>query len=121
MKKDNKKTGNFGEQLALEYLTKHRMKHLESNYTCPLGEIDLIFRDKKTLVFVEVKLKKNPYFGKAASAVTPSKQKKIIKVAKYYIQEKKLYTVFTRFDVIGIDRNEDEWEITHYQNAFLER
>jgi len=56
------------------------MKHLKSNYRCRLGEIDLIFRDKKTLVFVEVKLKKNPYFGKAASAVTPSKQKKIIKV-----------------------------------------
>jgi len=114
-----KNTGDLGEQLALEYLTQKRMKHLESNYKCKIGEIDLIFRDKKTLVFGEVKLRQNPYFGEAALAVTPKKQKKIIKVAKYYIQSKDLHKCNVRFDVIGIDKTATGWQYTHYEHAFL--
>lgn len=114
-----KESGKFGEELAVDLLESKGMKLIEKNYTCRIGEIDLIFRDGEILVFVEVKLRLNPYFGPAALAVTPHKQKKIINVVKYYLMERKLKSPVMRFDVVGIDNIDGVWTPTHYRNAFL--
>lgn len=117
--KSTRESGNFGEEMATKFLQSKGMKLLEKNFYCKTGEIDLIFRDKNVLVFVEVKLRHNPYFGLAAYAVTDKKKKKIINTARYYIQSHKLYSCMTRFDVIGIDFEEGEWKCNYYRNAFL--
>ncbi|MBN2143774.1 MAG: YraN family protein [Candidatus Aureabacteria bacterium] len=119
MTRDNKELAAFGEQFAKDYLKKSGMKFLEQNYRCTLGEIDLIFRDKDALVFVEVKLRQNRYFGPAALAVSLSKQKKIIKTAQVYLREKQLRDLFIRFDVVGVEMEKEQWICKHYRNAFL--
>ncbi len=116
-----KQQGNLGETLASEFLQKKGLKLLEKNYHCKLGEIDLIFRDCDMLVFVEVKLRQSEAFGPAALAVNPHKRKKIIRVAQYYLLEKKLNPsrLSIRFDVVGITKSSEEWKCEHYRHAFL--
>jgi len=116
-----KQQGNLGETLASEFLQKKGLKFLEKNYRCKLGEIDLVFRDRDMLVFVEVKLRQSEDFGPAALAVNPRKRRKIIQVAQYYLLEKKLnsYRLSIRFDVVGITKTGEEWQCEHYRNAFL--
>jgi putative endonuclease len=121
MTQNNKELAAFGENLAREYLQHSGMKFLLKNYRCKVGEIDLVFRDKDTLVFVEVKLRQNSYFGPAALAVTPAKQKQVIKTAQFYLLEKKLHDLPIRFDVVGVELENDEWVCKHYRNAFLAR
>ncbi len=117
---NKRRKGGFGEQMALEMLLKTGMKLLEKNFRCRLGEVDLILRDKETLVFVEVKLRKNTSHGIAAQAVNFAKQKKIIRVAQYYLQRSGLKNPFVRFDVVGVEKMPSgEWNCIHYRHAFL--
>ena len=78
--------GKAGEDLAVRYLKKKGYKVLEQNYTCPVGEIDIIARDKKTIVFVEVKTRRSMSYGSARLAITPHKQRKISMTALYYLK-----------------------------------
>lgn len=118
---DNKRRkGGFGEEMALNMLLKTGMKLLKKNFRCRFGEVDLILRDKETLVFVEVKLRKDTSHGLAAEAVNYSKQKKIIRVAQYYLQGCGLKNPFVRFDVVGVEKTSSgEWNCIHYRHAFL--
>jgi len=61
--------GQQTEQLACEYLQKHRLKLVTKNYRCSRGEIDLIMRDQHSLVFVEVRYRKNINFGTPAESI----------------------------------------------------
>ena len=115
---ERKESGRFGEQMAMDFLQRKGMTLLEQNYTCRLGEIDLVFRDGETLVFVEVKLRFNSFFGPAALAVTSRKQRKIATVAKYYMMERKLIRPLVRFDVIGVEKENEKWTCKYYRNAF---
>lgn len=114
MKKFNKVKGDKGELFARNYLKKQRYKIIETNYHNKIGEIDIIAKDKETLVFVEVKTRETCAFGRPAEAVTPYKQNKIRGVASYYLMTKGLTDADCRFDVIEIL---DE-EINHIKNAF---
>jgi putative endonuclease len=64
----------------------HGLKLVAQNYHCRFGEIDLIMKDAKTLVFVEVRLRSNSQFGSATSSITPQKQNKLILTAQHYLQ-----------------------------------
>ena len=117
---NKRQKGGFGEELALEMLLNTGMRLLEKNFRCRFGEVDLIMRDKETLVFVEVKLRKETSHGLAAEAVNFAKQKKIIRVTQYYLQLHKLKNPFVRFDVVGVEKTPaGEWECIHYRHAFL--
>lgn len=117
---NQRRKGGFGEEMALDMLLKTGMQLLEKNFRCRLGEVDLILRDKDTLVFVEVKLRKDTAHGLAAQAVNFSKQKKIIRVAQYYLQGSGLKNPFVRFDVVGVEKKSSgEWSCIHYRHAFL--
>ncbi|WXU00497.1 MAG: hypothetical protein Ctma_1220 [Catillopecten margaritatus gill symbiont] len=101
-----RQTGNQAENLALQYLEKKGLKLIEQNYLTRMGEIDLIMLDKSedNLVFIEVRYRKDTYFGSAADTVTHSKQTKIIHTAKYFLLKHKQYDNFIcRFDVIGLE------------------
>ena len=82
----NKKIkGDFGEDLATNYLIKNKYKIIARNYSCALGEIDIVALDKKTIVFVEVKTRTSQAFGLPREAVTRSKQQHICKTAQYFV------------------------------------
>lgn len=97
-------TGQLFERKAEELLIKNRLILVSRNYHCRYGEIDLIMTDADTLVFVEVRYRKNEDFGSASASVTPAKQKKIILTAQHYLQHHKWTDGHNcRFDVIGIN------------------
>ncbi|MFX7820786.1 YraN family protein, partial [Acinetobacter baumannii] len=76
-----------GEDAALVYLQQQGLRLLERNWRCKAGEIDLIMQDDATLVFVEVRRRKNDRFGGAAASVTWHKQQKLIRAAQWYLQQ----------------------------------
>jgi putative endonuclease len=116
-----REAGGRGEQIALQYLLKKGYRLLRSNYTAPCGEIDLIVYNDKFLVFVEVKLRKNPDYGHPLETVTAAKQKKIRKTAEHFMLGNPRSTLQPRLDVIAIDApggGYESVEITHIENAF---
>lgn len=119
MKAYNVKKGNQGEELAVAFLTNINHRICERNYKKQSGEIDLITWDGETLVFVEVKYRRNLDYGYPREAVTAAKQKRIAKTALWYIKEKQLYDCSVRFDVIEIYFEQDGRQvINHLENAF---
>lgn len=110
-----KKSGNDAEKQACKHLQSHGLKLLEQNFSMKAGEIDLIMRDGETLVFVEVRYRKNADFGGAAASVTPKKQQRIIKAALIY-QQKNAPQSSMRFDVVAIEG--DNKELNWITSAF---
>ena len=115
----SKTLGAIGEELAYHYLSRQGYKILLRNYTSPLGEIDLIAKEKGSLVFVEVKTRKTDVMGSPAEAVTAEKRHQLIKNAKYYINRYGIHDVPCRFDVVSILMPEgEEAKIELIENAF---
>ena len=110
--------GERGESLAVWYLKKNGYKIIEQNYRTKLGEIDIIAKEKKTLVFVEVKSRRSMRFGNPKWAITPKKQRTISMVALSYLKATKQSNARARFDVIAITSNQDEPQIEIIKNAF---
>ncbi|MEG1442135.1 MAG: YraN family protein [Oscillospiraceae bacterium] len=124
MSRYKKDLGDFGEEMAEKYFEKHGYKIVERNYRIREGEIDIILKNDKALVFVEVKTRKSDKYGFPAEAVTFSKKKKLIKTAEHY-----LYNTPTeleiRFDVVEVyaEIRKGEFvfkDIHHIKNAILE-
>ena len=115
---DKKKVGALIEKEALEYLELQGLVLIEANFASKIGEIDLIMLDGEVYVFVEVRFRKISGYGDGAESVTRSKQNKIIRTAKLYLQEKKIYDkVLCRFDVVAANL-EQEKSILWIKNAF---
>jgi putative endonuclease len=110
--------GEKSENLAAWYLRQNGYKIIEQNYRNRMGEIDIIARDKKTIVFVEVKSRRSIRFGSPKWAVTPKKQRKISMVALYYLKTTNQTDAKARFDVVAITVNRDEPQIEIVKNAF---
>ncbi len=113
-----KHLGARGEDLAAAALKKQGYKILERNYTCPLGEVDLIARQAKILVFIEVKTRSTLAFGGPREAVPAAKQAKLRRLAEYYMKQKRLADAEVRFDVVGITLAEDGPQLEIIQDAF---
>jgi putative endonuclease len=110
--------GKKSEDIAAKYLKKNGYKILQQNYRTKLGEIDIIAKDKDTIVFVEVKARRSLQFGNPKWAVTPKKQRKISMVALYYLKSAKLSHARARFDVVCIHRMNDKNGVEMIKNAF---
>ena len=110
--------GETGENLAVWYLKQNGYKIIEQNYRNRMGEIDIIAREKKTIVFVEVKSRRSIRYGSPKWAVTPKKQRKLSMVALYYLKTTNQTDAKARFDVVAITSNRDEPQIEIVQNAF---
>ena len=117
--KTNKKFGERGEDIAVDFLKEKGFQIIERNYRYGHGEIDIVAKDKDNLVFIEVKTRKNLEFGPPELTVTKSKQRQIRKIAELYLYEKKIKDTFCRIDVIAIliQKNIPP-KITHIINAF---
>jgi putative endonuclease len=97
----SKISGAWGEALAAEYLRKKRYALVAANYRSRFGEIDLIVRDGKYLVFVEVKTRKTADFAQAREFVDWRKQDKLRMTASMYLAENPT-KLQPRFDVVEI-------------------
>ena len=111
--KNKKILGNIGEKLANQYLKENNYKILERNFYCRQGEIDIIARENKEIVFIEVKTRSNKNFGEPSEAVTTYKQKHIYKSAKYFLYKNRLINNFIRFDVIEVFIKDGKCKINH--------
>ena len=117
----NNLTGAWGEALAAEYLRKKRYKIEAANYYSRFGEIDLIAKNGRFLVFVEVKLRKTADFARAREYVNRQKQDRIRMTASIYLSQHPTQ-LQPRFDVIEIyapeGMNTAHPEIVHMEDAF---
>jgi len=118
MKTTGRQLGDAGEDLAAAALRKQGYKILERNYQTPLGEIDLIARHGKVLVFVEVKTRKSLRFGAPQEAVSPAKQARLKRLADYYLKEKRLESAQVRFDVVAITWGGEGPQVETIRDAF---
>ena len=111
--------GDLGEKIAAKYLKKHGYKILERNFVAWDAEIDIVAKHKDLLAFVEVKTRSvTDLLPSPASAVTPEKQRKIIKAAKSYAAFCTREYIL-RLDVIEIIIDgKHAKEINHIENAF---
>ena len=117
----NNLIGAWGEATAAEYLRKKRYEIVAAGYRCRFGEIDLIVKNRKYLIFVEVKLRKNGDFARAMEHVDRRKQDKIRITASMYLSQNQT-SLQPRFDVIEIYAPEGTAtrrpEINHLEDAF---
>jgi len=118
MTQDRLSLGKMGEELAVTQLRAMKYQILERNYRCLLGEMDIIAREKGSLVFVEVKTRATKDFGGPAAAVHERKQRQLSRIALLYLNQKKVRDVPARFDVVGVDLSGSKPRIEVIQNAF---
>ncbi len=110
--------GKLGEELAVDYLTGKGYEILERNWRNVHKEIDIIAKEGKFLVIVEVKTRQTDEYGEPDVAVTRKKQRMLIAAANAYITRKGL-DIETRFDIISIIFRDGEPVIEHIEDAFL--
>lgn len=107
--------GSDAETKAKTFLIEQGLSYIDQNYFCAFGEIDLIMVDRQTLVFVEVRYRKNSLFGSALESITLRKQQKITNSAQHFIQHNQKYSKWSlRFDALGITGEDMQW----VKNAF---
>ena len=109
--------GNKGEMLASRYLMDKGFAVLHYNWRCGHKEIDLIARERDTLVFVEVKSRRDESYGDASDAVTPQKIRHLISAAEAYVTRYKIDSPF-RFDVVTVVGAAEPYRIEHIRDAF---
>jgi putative endonuclease len=100
---DSRALGIEGEDLATRFLERQGLEIVRRNYRCRLGEIDVIARDGETLVFVEVRLRKDARFGGAAASISFHKQRRLLAAAGLYLSRLRR-TPACRFDAVLLDR-----------------
>ncbi|MEI7612374.1 MAG: YraN family protein [Betaproteobacteria bacterium] len=105
-------SGKQAEDLAAHFLADHGLSILARNFHCRGGEIDLVCADGKALVFVEVRLRRNPDYGGAGASITSGKQRRIILAAQHYLAAHARSDSACRFDCVlldGLSEKRIEW------------
>ena len=116
--------GIFGEERAAEYLKKRKYKIVTRNFKTIFGEVDIIARNKKEIVFVEVKTRSSNSFASPAEFVDSEKIGRIIRVSQFFMKHYKC-TLSPRIDVVEvyISINDDKYtveRINHLENVSME-
>lgn len=115
-----KELGAAGEQAAAQFLATKGMTIVERGYRNRIGEIDIIARDRGSLVFVEVKSRSGLGYGHPSEAVTPAKQRQILRMAECYLQQTKQWDSPCRFDVVEVLLDAAQrLTVRHIPNAFI--
>ncbi len=109
--------GTMGENLAASYLAKKGYEILERNWRFGSDEIDIIAKDKDTIVIVEVKTRRTTFFGEPEEFVTKTKQKFLIRATNNYAEKYNIDNEF-RFDIVSVLFNSNTKQINHIEDAF---
>lgn len=115
-----KQLGLKGEETACQYLKNNGYRILSRNYSCSIGEIDIVAQEGEYLVFVEVRSKSSAGFGLAQESITSRKQFRLRQLAWYYLKSEGRTGSDCRFDVIAIefDGEGKVKRLDHIENAF---
>lgn len=113
------KRGQWAERLAEDRLITHGLKLIKRNYACQSGEIDLIMQEQNTIVFVEVRYRKDNQYGGGIESIDFRKQKKIQMTAMHYLQNHDRHHDHPcRFDAMIINGQASAPTINWIKNAF---
>ena len=126
-RRDRSALGPRGEKLAVKHLRKKGYAVLARNYRCPTGEADIVMLDKstrrtaaaETIVFVEVKTRSSDYHTDPQAAVNADKQRRMRRIAEYYLSTHDAAEFNIRFDVVAVVAADGEPpQIEHFEGAF---
>ncbi|MDR2980604.1 MAG: YraN family protein [Bacteroidales bacterium] len=120
MMTDKQKTGQLGEEIAINHLEQQKFIILEKNWRYGHLEIDIVARNDRFIVFCEVKTRSSSSFIAPETAVTWQKQRNLIKAANNYVLTKKIIAE-VRFDIITIVKKGESYLLNHIENAFMPR
>jgi putative endonuclease len=109
-------TGQQGENQVSRWLERNGYEILQRNYRVRTGEIDIIARKQEVIAFIEVKYRSDHYFS-LSEVITPTKQKRIIRAAHFFIAQHPNLLCSYRFDVALVEPGCD---IAYIENAFGE-
>ena len=112
--------GKRGEEEAARFLQKRGFAILDRNVRSRLGEIDLVARDGKSLVFVEVKARREGGGDPPQAGVTEAKQRRLAQLAQQYLKYKRIPEGPCRFDVVAVtlDGQDRVKTLRHFPAAF---
>jgi putative endonuclease len=112
-------TGKKGEEIAAQFLRESGLEVLAINWRHGRAEVDIIARDGKVLVFVEVKTRSYDFFGKPEEFVNKTKTRLMANAAAAYMKANG-HDWAIRFDIVSIlMKNENEWSVQHFKDAFF--
>jgi len=98
----NKQVGDLGERLAAKFLRRSGYSILARKYRCKFGEIDIVARDKDTLVFVEVRSRSDSGYGLPSETIDHRKREHIKRVAAEFLKRFNLFDYDCRFDCVSV-------------------
>lgn len=110
-------TGRWGEDAACQFLQRSGLKIVARNVRTPLGEIDCIAQRGHDLYFVEVKTRTTAVMGRAVEQIPWHKQKRLIRLAQYYIRCNEALRIFPHIAVVAIDGTRDRHSIVFIPDA----
>jgi putative endonuclease len=111
--------GRKGEKLAEKYLKQRGLKTVARHYSTPVGELDLVMRDGQTLVFAEVKTRRDRKYADPQDAVRYEKQRCLTRAAQWFIRRRGWEDRPCRFDLIAVILPPGgEPEIEYFPDAF---
>lgn len=99
---DRQALGRVGEEAAVALLIRRGYRVLARNFRCPLGELDLVAEDRGTTVFVEVKTRTTADYGEPFEAITLLKQRRLARLAAFYLKGRTLLNHPARFDAVSV-------------------
>ncbi|MCX8082910.1 MAG: YraN family protein [bacterium] len=108
---DKRSKGTIGEQLAIKFLRRHGYKILSRNFRTKTGEIDIIAQDRKSIVFIEVKLRDTLSFGYPSEAVNRTKAYHLQKTALIYLTKNNFSETPYRFEILSILKEDRRYRI----------
>ena len=114
---NTRRFGIIGEKIAQGYLCKKGYEIIETNFYTKRGEIDIIAKKGKSIVFIEVKTRTSLKFGTPAMAVNFTKRKHIKSAAKTFIYINGFNECDIRFDVVEVFIYKGKCEINHIEGA----
>lgn len=114
-----KDAGDQGEADALRHLQASGLTLITRNYRCPGGELDLVMLDQQTLVFVEVRFRRDRHFGGALASINSRKQQRLLLAAQRFLQTHREYQKLrARFDVVSLEGNAGTPTLQWIKDAF---
>ncbi|MCB1742097.1 MAG: YraN family protein [Gammaproteobacteria bacterium] len=112
-------TGRKAERVARRLLERHGLKTIRTNYSCPLGEIDLIMRDANELVFVEVRARADNAWVSAGESIGRQKQRRLLAAAEHYLYRARWPSLPPcRFDVVLVTTGNEGYRVEWLRDAF---
>jgi len=120
MKKFNRQKGNQGEDEAVLFLEKKGYKIINRNFQTKFGEIDIVARQNKKIIFVEVKASFGNSYGQPWERISRHKIFQVRRMGQLYLRQNKLTNIPLRIDAVGVwfTKGGSLQKIIHWKNIY---